>query len=276
MLRAIFFLAKKEWGKADDLSIQAAAPYERVEIPERWKMSWRRPRNAQYPIFRSTRVVSSRSNPGDICIFGKGLFAFRRQMQMKGFFQDERMQRNRGFARLGPFANSFHRQQLTFSSPMCMMHLSRKQYPAISLSNSLVIRRGHCAFDLLSLSPSLPLFPSSFLSRNFILHSCGVVTPSLPPFAILSAHENRMTRAKTSRGRSSRSMSFLQDGCTLRGDLTCARGETRTYDMDTYVASTSYIFSLERWFTFCLENSFIDFRNDFRKRIEEIIIREGY
>lgn len=128
----------------------------------------------------------------------------------------------------------------------------------------------------LSLSSSLPLFPSSFLSRNFILHSCGVVTPSLPPFAILSAHENRMTRAKTSRGRSSRSMSFLQDGCTLRGDLTCARGETRTYDMDTYVASTSYIFSLERWFTFCLENSFIDFRNDFRKRIEEIIIREGY
>lgn len=93
---------------------------------------------------------------------------------MKGFFQDERMQRNRGFARLGPFANSFHRQQLTFSSPMCMMHLSRKQYPAISLSNSLVIRRGHCAFDLLSLSLSLPpslYFPPPF-SRGIL--SCTV------------------------------------------------------------------------------------------------------
>lgn len=35
---------------------------------------------------------------------------------MKGFFLDGRMQRNRGFAPLGPFANPFHQQQLTFSS----------------------------------------------------------------------------------------------------------------------------------------------------------------
>lgn len=168
-------------GKADDLSTQAAASYERVEIPERWKMSWRRPRNAQYPIFRSTRVVARGLTRGHL-YFGKGLFAFRRQMQMKGFFLDERMQRNRGFARLGPFANSFHRQQLMFSAPMCMMHLSRKQYPAISLSNSLVIRRGHCALDLLS--PSLPLFLSLSLyfsppfSRGIL--SC---TRSSNPFA---------------------------------------------------------------------------------------------
>lgn len=116
-------------------------------------------------------------------------------------------------------------------------------------------------FSLLH-SPSLflSLFISLLLSLAEFYLAHGIVTPSLPPFAILSAHENRMTRAKTSRGRSSRSMSFLEDGCTLRGDLTCARGETRTYDGYLCCEYKLY-FASWTWFTLCLENSFIDFRN---------------
>lgn len=79
-----------------------------------------------------------------------------------------------------------------------------------------------------------------YLPEFYLAH--GAVTLSLPPFAILSAHENRMTRAKTSRGRSSRSMSFLEDGCTLRV-IWRARGEKRARTMDTYVAGTSYVYS---------------------------------
>lgn len=74
---------------------------------------------------------------------------------------------------------------------MCMMHLSRKQYPTISLSNLLVIRRGHCAVD--------PLCSSFRISPGIL--SCTQGNPFATPCATLSAHENRprTVRVKTMR-----------------------------------------------------------------------------
>lgn len=218
-------------------------------------MSWRRPRNAQYPIFRSTRVVARGLTPGHL-YFGKGLFAFRRQMQMKGFFLDERMQRNRGFARLGPFANSFHRQQLMFSAPMCMMHLSRKQYPAISLSNSLVIRRGHCALDLLSPSLSLSLYLSPPFSRGIL--SC---TRSSNPFA--TPFRNSFGSWKPNDSGENVPRKILEVHVLPRGwmyfegwfDVCEGRNA-----YDGYLCC-EYKLYFASWTCLCLENSSIDFRS---------------
>ena len=148
--------------------------YELVKIrriPEGWKrVSWRRRKNAQYPIFRSTRATA-RDRLGTSVFWKRPFCISETDANERVLAGWKNAKESRLCSRLGPFANPFHRQRLTFSSRMCMMHLSRKQYPAISLSNSLVIRCGHCALDS-------SLFLSPCRSRNSVLQRG--VTPSLP------------------------------------------------------------------------------------------------
>lgn len=103
---------------------------------------------------------------GNICILRKGLFAFSETDANERVLPGWKDAKESRLCSAGPFCESFSSQRLTFSS--YMMHLSCKQYPAISLSNSLVIRRGHCAPALLflSLPPYLPLSRNCVLQNN--------------------------------------------------------------------------------------------------------------
>lgn len=141
------------WAGREQVTRGCTWPGERVEIPwfegisQRWKReSWERPENAQYPIFRSTQAAGGPRTPDppqNICILGKGLFAFSETDANERVLPGWKDAKESRLCSAGPFCESFSPQRLIFSS--YMMHLSCKQYPAISLSNSLVIRRGHCA-----------------------------------------------------------------------------------------------------------------------------------
>lgn len=137
----------------------------------------------------------------NICIFGKGLFAFRRQMQMKGFLPDGRMQRNRGFALGWALLRILFIGNGSRSPLECVW--------CICLANNIQRFRSqiHSWFAAVIVL-SIPLCFSLPAARGIL--SCN---PFVTPCAILSTHENhrRMTRAKISRGGRSLMLKSLQD-----------------------------------------------------------------